>query len=116
MIIIIPSRSVEPTVDGIKRDGWGRRKKCPVATLAFAAIMASGSFFSRSYLLVMSWAERVLCAGWLRARQGSAGPTVEHVGSLHAMAAAQSLYRHQPCLFRWSFSSLILLSLLVFPV
>jgi hypothetical protein len=65
--------------------------------------------FSRSYLLVMSWA----CAGCAR---DSAGPTVEHVGSLHAMLVAQSLYRHQPCLFRWLFSSLILLGLLVSPI
>jgi hypothetical protein len=27
MIIIIPSRSVELTTDGIKRDGWGQREE-----------------------------------------------------------------------------------------
>lgn len=85
---IIPSRQPEhrepqvspPWTAFFKRVRWGK-KIWPVATLALAAKLASGSFFflllSSCHVLV-----RTSPACWLRCRQGSVGPTVEHVGSL----------------------------------
>lgn len=90
--------SQRPPRTAIKRVEWGRKKALRSRPFAQPLCHSDPFFLLLSSCHVIILGGRVLCAGWPRVRQGSVGPTVEHVGSLHAMPVAQSLYRHQPCL------------------
>jgi hypothetical protein len=109
---IIPSRQPEhreprkslPRIAFFKRVGWGE-KIWPVATLALAAKLASGSFFSAPiFLPCLGTDESCVLAS---PPPGIRWPYRRTCGFLavHAMPVAQSLYRHQPCLLMVVFLS-----------